>query len=112
MVVVNSEYYAVSMNIFPFKYGEEQEIGCYLTEYAAKSIERIVRSIFQNNVSGGIDLFIRKYEGRIRKTSAGLRLDETPNGCITMIYDKVSHAEVKRILHFVPTMLESQLIEP
>ena len=88
---IESIFYAVTIKTFPFT--ETKEIGCYSAENTAIEVSNFVRNAFQCHVSCGIDVFCREYKGTIIRTNAGLRLKDTPMGCLTMIIEAFTQRE-------------------
>ncbi len=107
-VTLNMSYYAVTVNISPFE--EAKEVGFYLTKGTAERVAKFIREVFEQKVSGGIDIGIRAYEDEMINTVMGLRLKQTPKGAITTICQTFSQNETARILSFLPILLEKQMI--
>jgi len=109
-MMINSEYYSVQINIFPFQFGKEKEIGCYSEMDIAERVAKWIRVTFEQTVAGGMDISIRNYKAEMIKTSVGLRLKETPNGKITLIQEDLSETEMQRLLDLLPILLQSSLM--
>lgn len=104
-------YYAVSVNTSPFTFGKEKEIGCYSTESLAKSVADFVSDVFSSKVNGGIDFSIKWHQGKLLRTNAGLRLEETPNGRLTMIGESWNSEMVQNLLTYVPFVISRKEME-
>lgn len=108
---IESNYFAITVNMSPFTFGKEKEIGCYSSEILANRVADFVRDVFCNRVNGGIDFNIISYKGQLMCTNAGLRLADTPNGCLTMIEESWNSKMVLSLLKFVPSVINRKEME-
>lgn len=104
-------YYAVCVNRSPFIIGKEKEIGCYSSEYLAKSVSDFVRDVFSSKVEGGIACSVVSHKGKLLRTPAGLRLEETPNGRLAMIDESWNSKMVESLLTYVPFVIDRKAME-
>lgn len=98
---VEANFFAVKVNTLPFTYGKEKEVGCYSTSKVATKAASYIRNCFSSKVDGGIDCSITLYREKLLRTDAGLRLEATPNGELTIIGESWDVQELQRLTHRV-----------
>ncbi|MBJ7449876.1 MAG: hypothetical protein JHC93_05910 [Parachlamydiales bacterium] len=86
--VFTTKYYTVFAKIWPFEIS--QSVSSYANEFHARGVADFFRSINMSQYNGGIDVRVEELEGQVINTPIGLRLIETPGGCITLIEPRLS----------------------
>lgn len=108
---VEPSYYKVSINVIPYKFGEEKVIGCYAAKTTADLVAEFVRYAFESSIKGGINLSVQDYKEEILDTEEGPRLKATPMGRITLIKSAFTGEEARNIIQSVLDLIDPKLVE-
>lgn len=107
---IKTDFYAVTVKVGP-DFGKEHEIGCYITNDLADEVAKLVRFAFHGQANGGMDIDVKWYQERVIRTNAGLRLEDAPNGKLTMIDVLFNCEVVEAVLNYVPLLIHPNEIE-
>jgi hypothetical protein len=95
-IVMDITYFCVTVNTPPFSSDTEYEIGNYINEDIAKKVWSF---LYQVNDYKNMEIKIKKYLSQCIICNAGIRLKDTPKGCITMICEKLNRKEYLRLIN-------------
>ncbi len=89
-------YFCVTINTAPFSSDTERTIGNYINKDLALKVWHF---LYQVNDDKNIEIKIKEYVAQFVICNAGIRLKDTPKGCITMICDKLDRKEYLRLIN-------------
>ncbi len=90
------KYFNVTVNTAPFSSDSEREVGNYINKDLATKVWHF---LYQVNDNKNIEIRIREYVDKCVVCNSGIRLEDTPNGRITMINDKLDRKEYLRLIN-------------